>query len=268
MPCAGPGRGAVRGEGHGASVRLDRVARLVVVEEHEAEAQPGGGEVGCRCRRPAQPGLGVPRLLLLPPIRDREIAHGVDVVRVVAKEPAQHLDGLVRATGTEVVGALGHAASRRIAIEIGLEVAVRLRTPTNGGECLAELSMRGRRSRIETDGLLEQGDRVLVAALLRADAAEILVEQGNVRCQRHRLLDLPRRLDQAALLRQRATEQGEVLHAARIHQQVVPADLLGTQGTVGLHGRDRVPDAVRVQRHQRSAVDRATSGAASCAGGR
>ena len=163
-----------------------------------------------------------------------------------------------------MVGTLGNAARRRIPIEIGLEMPIRLVAPTGGGKRLAELSMRGRHARIETYRLLECRDRVLVSALQRADLAEILVEQGNVRRQRDRLIDLAGGLVEPPLLRQGPPEQGQVLHAAGIHQQVVAADLLGAQGPIRLHGRNRVLDAVRVQRHQRSAADRA----ASCAGGR
>ena len=202
--------------------------------------------------RATQPGLGIAGLLLLAPVGDAEVAHGVDIVRVPAEHIPERGHRVVHTACPKVIGTFGHASGHGIPVEIGLEVPIRFVAPSRGGQGLAEFPMRRRLPGIEANRLLEEPNRVFVPALVCPHAAEILVEQGRFGCQADGLIQLGCGFVVASLFRQRPAKQREVLNAPGVHVQMVAADFLREQRSVRLHGGDGPPDAWFALGHQQA----------------
>ena len=106
---------------------------------------------------PPQQRFGIGQLLVFLPVELRQDAQRVHVVRVLAHRGTQRLEGLVLATGAQVVERERHFATPAVAIEELLESRVRLAPAAERRERLAELLVRQRQTRLEADRPSKQG---------------------------------------------------------------------------------------------------------------
>ena len=192
---------------------------------------------------PAQPGFRIAEVLFVPGIGQGEVAHGIDLVGVRLQDGAQVGNGLFYPACPQVFHAGRDPARVRVPVEEFLELFVGFRSAAHGSERLTQFPVCKRQPRFAFDRLPEQRDGFIEPPAHGENAAQILVDLGETGLQGQRPLQLAFRLREPVLFHQGMSEQAQVIDAAGIHEQVVPADLLGPQRPVGFQGLHRAGDA-------------------------
>ena len=209
---------------------------------------PRGGPTRAGCRRASiqagvMPGASVVarrsnasaslQLLVLAPVELRKAAHRVDVVGVLAQRAAQRVDGLVLASGAQVIERERDLAALGVALEELLESRVRLATAPQRRERLRRASCaRAAAAARAGSPARSRAPPPRSAAAARARCPGPRADAGNPVAATMRLADDLLGFGVASLLAERVAEQAQVIDRARVLLEVFAADQLRAQRPV------------------------------------